>query len=58
MIPFSNHDDANRALMGSNMQKQATLVFVQKHHSWRLVLKSMLLATQDDSLLLKKQECC
>ena len=24
MIPFVNHDDANRALMGSNMQKQAT----------------------------------
>ena len=23
-IPFLNHDDANRALMGSNMQKQAT----------------------------------
>ncbi len=23
MIPFLNHDDANRALMGSNMQKQA-----------------------------------
>ncbi|MEK7575174.1 MAG: DNA-directed RNA polymerase subunit beta [Patescibacteria group bacterium] len=24
MIPFLNHDDANRALMGSNMEKQAT----------------------------------
>ena len=24
MIPFLNHDDAARALMGSNMQKQAT----------------------------------
>jgi DNA-directed RNA polymerase subunit beta len=24
MIPFVNHDNANRALMGSNMQKQAT----------------------------------
>ena len=24
MIPFVNHDDANRALMGSGMQKQAT----------------------------------
>jgi len=24
MIPFMNHDDANRTLMGSNMQKQAT----------------------------------
>ena len=26
MIPFLEHDDANRALMGSNMQKQATPV--------------------------------
>jgi DNA-directed RNA polymerase subunit beta len=24
LVPFLNHDDANRALMGSNMQKQAT----------------------------------
>ena len=23
MIPFLEHDDANRALMGSNMQRQA-----------------------------------
>ncbi|MBU0750280.1 DNA-directed RNA polymerase subunit beta [Patescibacteria group bacterium] len=28
MIPFVNHNDANRALMGSNMQKQATPVLV------------------------------
>ena len=26
MIPFLEHDDANRSLMGSNMQKQATPV--------------------------------
>ncbi len=30
MIPFINHDDANRALMGSNMQKQATPCLVQE----------------------------
>ncbi len=30
MIPFLNHDDANRALMGSNMQKQATPCVVQE----------------------------
>lgn len=30
MIPFLNHDDANRALMGSNMQKQATPCIVQE----------------------------
>ncbi|MFA5841911.1 MAG: DNA-directed RNA polymerase subunit beta, partial [Candidatus Paceibacterota bacterium] len=28
MIPFLEHDDANRALMGSNMQKQATPVIL------------------------------
>jgi DNA-directed RNA polymerase subunit beta len=28
MIPFVNNDDGNRALMGSNMQKQATPVLV------------------------------
>ena len=28
MIPFVNHDDANRALMGSNMQKQATPILI------------------------------
>jgi len=28
MIPFINHDDANRALMGSNMQKQATPILL------------------------------
>ena len=28
MIPFVDHDDANRALMGSNMQKQATPVLI------------------------------
>lgn len=28
MIPFVHHNDANRALMGSNMQKQATPVLV------------------------------
>src|SRR5207253_3227647 len=28
LIPFLNHDDANRALMGSNMQKQATLCII------------------------------
>ena len=30
MIPFVNHDDANRALMGSNMQKQATPCLIQE----------------------------
>ena len=30
LIPFLNHDDANRALMGSNMQKQATPCLLQE----------------------------
>jgi len=30
MIPFLNHDDANRTLMGSNMQKQATPCVIQE----------------------------
>ena len=30
MIPFMNHDDANRTLMGSNMQKQATPCIVRE----------------------------
>ena len=30
MIPFMNHDDANRTLMGSNMQKQATPCVIQE----------------------------
>ena len=30
MIPFMNHDDANRTLMGSNMQKQATPCLIQE----------------------------
>ncbi len=30
MIPFINHDDANRALMGSNMLKQATPCIIQE----------------------------
>lgn len=30
MIPFMNHDDANRTLMGSNMQKQATPCIIQE----------------------------
>jgi len=28
MIPFVDHDDANRALMGSNMQEQATPILI------------------------------
>jgi DNA-directed RNA polymerase beta subunit len=30
MIPFMNHDDANRTLMGSNMQEQSTPCLIQE----------------------------
>ena len=29
LIPFIEHDDANRALMGANMQRQAVLFYKQ-----------------------------
>ncbi len=34
LIPFLEHDDANRALMGSNMQRQAVLLYVLTSHLW------------------------
>jgi DNA-directed RNA polymerase beta subunit len=34
MIPFLEHDDANRALMGSNMQRQAVPLLVPDAPSW------------------------
>ena len=34
MIPFLEHDDANRALMGSNMQRQAVPLLRPKRRSW------------------------
>ena len=30
LIPFLEHDDANRALMGSNMQRQAVPLLVSE----------------------------
>ncbi len=37
MIPFLQNDDANRALMGANMQRQAVHLLVPKRPSWLLV---------------------
>jgi hypothetical protein len=34
LIPFLEHDDANRALMGSNMQRQAVPLLVTERRSW------------------------
>ena len=30
MIPFLENDDANRALMGANMQRQACLLYTSR----------------------------
>ena len=35
MIPFLEHDDANRALMGSNMQRQAVPLLVDRRAAGR-----------------------
>ena len=34
MIPFLEHDDANRALMGANMQRQAVPLLVPESRWW------------------------
>ena len=34
LIPFLEHDDANRALMGSNMQRQAVPCWSPSRRSW------------------------
>ena len=37
LIPFLEHDDANRALMGSNMMRQAVPSSTPKPPSWARV---------------------
>ena len=32
LIPFLEHDDANRALMGSNIQDSPSLFYILKRH--------------------------
>ena len=34
LIPFLEHDDANRALMGSNMQRQAVPLLTPRRPTW------------------------
>ena len=34
LIPFLEHDDANRALMGANMQRQAVPLLRAEAPSW------------------------
>ncbi len=45
LIPFLEHDDANRALMGSNMQRQAVPFFAPTRPTLALDLRRRLLAT-------------
>jgi DNA-directed RNA polymerase subunit beta len=41
LIPFFEHDDANRALMGSNMQRQSVpLILSSKTNCWNWIRKS------------------
>jgi DNA-directed RNA polymerase subunit beta len=37
LIPFLEHDDANRALMGSNMMRQACTINTSEHRLLELV---------------------
>ena len=46
MIPFLEHDDANRALMGSNMQRQAVPTFRSEKPLVGTGMERMLLVTQ------------
>ncbi len=39
MIPFLENDDANRALMGSNMQRQAVPLLTRRLLQWEPVWK-------------------
>jgi DNA-directed RNA polymerase subunit beta len=56
MIPFVNHDDANRALMGTNMQKQAVPCVINEAPLVATVLKRQPQNTPEDFCMLKKRE--
>ena len=47
LIPFLEHDDANRALMGSNMMRQAVPLLSLKLQLLEPVLKELLLVTHE-----------
>ena len=53
LIPFLEHDDANRALMGSNMQRQAVPIIETQAPIVGTGLRSKLL---EDSRILIKQK--
>ena len=46
LVPFLENDDANRALMGSNMQRQAVPSFVPRRPLWAPAWSAWLLATR------------
>ena len=54
LIPFLEHDDANRALMGSNMQRQAVPLLKTEARSWEPASKLAPRATPAPSSSLKK----
>jgi DNA-directed RNA polymerase subunit beta len=54
MIPFLNHDDANRTLMGSNMQKQSTPCLIPEAPIVATGIESM--ASVDTSRVLVAKE--
>ena len=43
LIPFIEHDDANRALMGSNMQRQAVPLFITQYTKQNFMFNSICL---------------
>ena len=47
LIPFLEHDDANRALMGSNMQRQAVPLSVISGPEDAAILVSSLILRND-----------
>ena len=50
MIPFLNHDDANRALMGSNMQRQAVPLLYTEAALEFLFLANVVLVVDADNV--------
>ena len=56
LIPFLEHDDANRALMGSNMMRQAVPLLRPILLLWELELNLMLLKILEQWLTLKEME--
>ena len=58
LIPFLEHDDANRALMGSNMMRQAVpLIKTKCSNCWNRTLKNSCKKMLGKQLKLKSWSC-